>query len=96
MIVILSRSVVKQCPFRDEIDAGELTVTVAGTAPELHQLAAQVDALCARPVSHEDFTAAVAALIPGADVRTAWRTGPWSVEVRESAVLREPVNGEGA
>ncbi len=93
MRVIIRRQVVKRCPYRDELDAGELTVTVDGEAPELHALGAQVDAIVSEPVSHEDFTRSVAALLPpGSRVVTTWRTGPWSVEVREGdAVLRHPV-----
>ena len=78
----IRRPVIKQCPFKDETDAGELVITFAGDAPELHGLAAKVDALNAEPVSHEDFTAAVAALVPDARVVTTWNTGPWSVEVQ--------------
>jgi hypothetical protein len=84
-VITVRRAVAKRCPFRDETDTGELVITVPGDAPELHQLAGQVDALCAeQPVSHEDFTRAVAALLPaGATVATSWRTGPWTVEVTE-------------
>ena len=53
--------------------------------PELHNLAAEVDKLCTKPVSHEQFTAAVAALVPEAQVVTTWNTGSWSVEVTEDA-----------
>jgi hypothetical protein len=94
MIVILRRPVIKQCPFKDELDAGELIITIPYAAPELHQFAAQIDAVTARPVSHEDFTTAVARLLPDAQIVTTWHTGPWSVEVREGAlgdqVVREP------
>jgi hypothetical protein len=83
VITIIRRPVIKRCPFKDETDAGELVITFDGAAPELHDLAAQVDKLAAEPVSHEDFTSAVAALVPGAHVATTWSTGPWSVEVTE-------------
>ncbi len=82
MITVIRRPVIKTCPYKDETDAGELVIAFPGPAPELHDLAAQVDALCAKPVSHEDFTASAAALVPGAQVTTTWNTGPWSVEVR--------------
>lgn len=86
MITILRRPVVKQCPFKDETDIGELVITVPGDAPELHELAAAVEKAGAGRVSHEDFTRRVAALLPaGSEVVTTWRTGPWSVEVRASA-----------
>lgn len=94
---IIRRPVIKRCPFKDEIDAGELVITIPGEAPELHALAEQVDALAAEPVSHEEFTTRVSALLaPGAEVMTTWHTGPWSVEVREEVpargdqVVREP------
>ena len=88
MITIISRAVVKQCPYKDETDTGELVITMDGPAPELHDLALQVDRLIAVPVSHEDFTVAVAGLLPpGARVVTRWRTGPWRVEVRDASHL---------
>jgi hypothetical protein len=95
VITVIRRPVVKQCPYRHETDAGELVVTIPGPAPELHELAAQVDRIAAGPVSHEEFTARVAALLPaGAHASTTWHTGPWAVEVREEApgdrVVREP------
>lgn len=82
----ISRPVVKKCPHRDETDAGTLTLTFDGEAPELHDLAAKIDALCARPISHEAFTQAVAVLLrmrsnqPVAVV-AEWHTGPWTVKV---------------
>lgn len=86
MITTLRRPVIKRCPFRDEIDAGELVITLRGPAPELHQLAEQIDRLAAAPISHEDFTEQVAILLPmGSRLETTWRTGPWSVEVRADA-----------
>ena len=93
-MIILRRTVIKRCPFRDETDTGELVVTLPGDAPELHNLAEQVDQLCAEPVTHEDFTRGVADLLGGeAAITTRWRTGPWDVEVICGAVLREPDNG---
>lgn len=82
-MITLRRPVIKRCPYRDEIDAGELEITIhAGDAPELHALAARVDGLCGDPVSHEDFTRAVSALVPEtATVTTRWSTGPWEVTV---------------
>jgi len=98
MSVTICRQVIKACPFKDEMDAGELVITIAGDAPELHKLGREVDGLCTGPVSHEDFTRAVLALLPGGSaVTTRWHTGPWSVEVSEGgAVLRDPVDGAGA
>ena len=82
--VTITRQVIKPCPFKNEMDAGELVVVIPGDAPELHQLGRTVDGLCGEAVSHEDFTRAVAGLMPaGSTVTTRWRTGPWSVEVHE-------------
>ena len=89
MITTLRRQVIKQCPYKDETDAGELVITIPGEAPELHDLAARVDAAAAGRVSHEEFTRKVTALCPpGSQVTTTWHTGPWRAEVREGAVMR--------
>ena len=92
MITTIRRQVTKQCPFKDETDTGELAITIPGEAPELHDLAAAVDRLAAGgPISHEDFTAMVADMLPpGSQVVTRWRTGPWDVEVAVDQVVREP------
>ena len=94
-MITLTMQVTKRCPFKDELDAGELVITLPGDAPELHALAKEIHGeLCAAPVTHEDFTRAAFDLI-GRDglVVTRWHTGPWSVEVREGDddLLREPV-----
>jgi hypothetical protein len=88
MITTLTRQVVKRCPYKDETDAGELVIVIDGDVPELHELGRQVDELSAGRITHEDFTSDVAALLPGAQVTTRWKTGPWSVEVSISAVPR--------
>jgi hypothetical protein len=81
-MITLRRPVIKRCPFKDEADAGELMIVLPGDAPELHELGDEVDALCLKAVTHEDFTRAVAGILPeGARVTTTWHTGPWSVEV---------------
>lgn len=97
MITVISRTVVKRCPFRDETDIGELVITLDGPAPELHELAGHMDRLTSTPVSHEDFTTAVTRLLPpGAEVVTRWRTGPWQVEVRDARdLLRDPIRPAG-
>lgn len=80
--VNLHWAVTKKCPFRDELDAGDLVITVAEDAPELHDLAGEIWKLTAEPVTHEDFTRAVAMLLPpGSEVVTTWNTGPFSVTV---------------
>lgn len=84
--VTLRSPVTKQCPFRDEIDAGELVITLPGEAPELHALAREIAKLLAGPVTHEAFTEAVAGMLgAGAVVVTTWNTGPFAVTVRSSA-----------
>jgi hypothetical protein len=84
----LRRQVVKRCPYKDEIDIGELVITVPGPAPELHDLANAIDALTTDPISHEQFTAELADLLPGgSQVTTTWHTGPWDVEVTASAAV---------
>jgi hypothetical protein len=86
VITTVTRPIIKQCPFRNETDAGTLTITFPGEAPELHNLAARIDEICAEPVTHEEFTLAIADLLPdGTHIRTTWNTGPWSVEVTETA-----------
>lgn len=80
--VTLRWAITKRCPFRDEIDAGQMVITVGENAPELHNLAGEVSRLTAEPVSHEDFTRAVAMLLPaGSEVVTTWNTGPFDVTV---------------
>lgn len=97
-MITVTMPVLKRCPFADEIDAGQLAVTFAEDAPELHNLAAQVQKLCAEPITHEDFTRSVLDMLGGeALVVTTWNTGPWSVEVQEGDgdLLREPVERPG-
>lgn len=88
MITTIRCPIVKQCPYYRETDRGELTITFQGPAPELHELAGDVDEIAREPISHEQFTAAVAALVPGAEVVTRWETVPWQVQVTE--ILRQP------
>lgn len=83
----LRRQIVKQCPYADETDVGELVIVIPGEAPELHNLADAINVVTERPVSHEDFTAAVADMLPpGSQVTTTWRTGPWEVEVTSAPI----------
>lgn len=101
MITTLRRQVVKQCPYRPETDFGELVITLDGPVPDPAAfrvaLASAIAALTAGPVSHEDYTAAVAGLLPpGARAASTWRTGGWTVEVSVAAgqmttTLRRPV-----
>lgn len=85
-MIVISTPVLKRCPFLDEADHGHLTVTLPGDAPELHALGGQVDDLCAKPVTHEQFTRDVLAVLPaGASVVTRWQTGRWNVAVFEGS-----------
>ncbi len=89
MVTTLRRPVVKQCPYRDETDIGLLVIVIPGEAPELHNLGHAIDEVAAAPggISHEEFTARVAEMLPpGSKVTTTWRTGVWDeVEVTEDA-----------
>ena len=96
-MITIRRPVLKQCPFKSELDAGELAIVLPGDAPELHRLAARIDMLCMDPCTHEDFTRAVLDLLPeGAEVVTTWHTGPWTGEVGENhaGLLRNPELGK--
>jgi hypothetical protein len=84
MLTNIRRLVIKRCPFTDETDIGEIVISFDGPAPELHELDNKINALCRHAISHEDFTAGVAVLVPGATVKTTWQTGSWSVEVTEN------------
>ncbi len=86
--VTLRSTVIKQCPYRDETDVGALVIVLDGEAPELHGLATQIDALCAEPITHEQFTAQLAAILPsGARITTNWTTGPWAVQVEATGAV---------
>lgn len=84
MMTTVTRQITKTCPYKNEADEGQLSITFYGDeAPELHDLAARIDELCVEPISHERFTQKVISLVPGAEVSTSWKTGPWLVEVSE-------------
>lgn len=81
-MITIRTAIAKRCPYKNELDIGELIITCPGDAPELHALGKQVreNGL----VSHEQYTRDVLALLPeGSSVTTHWRTGPWEVEVTE-------------
>jgi hypothetical protein len=84
MLTTIRRPAIKRCPYKDETDIGEIEINFDGPAPELHELDNKINALCANAISHEDFTAGIAALVPDAIVKTTWQTGSWSVEVTEN------------
>ncbi len=79
--------VTKDCPYKAETDEGTLGLAIRGDAPELHGLAERIAAIPQQPISHEDYTRAVRALLPrGSRVTTTWHTGPWDVEVTSGAM----------
>lgn len=80
MRTVVTASVVKLCPFYDEVDMGTVTFTWRGYAPELHALAARLRAYRDVRISHEDFTRALVETT-GAKVVTTWSTAGLSVEV---------------
>lgn len=87
-MLTITREVVKRCPHKDEVDRGGLAIRFDGDAPELHALARCVERLSAEPISHEDYTRGVVALLPpGSHVATVWQTAGWTVTVESSAVL---------
>lgn len=94
-MITIRMPVIKLCPCVDEIDAGELMITLPGDAPELHDLAWKVHGLCAAPVTHEDFTRSVLDLLGGKGlVVTRWHTGPWEVECREGDLTLLPATAQ--
>jgi hypothetical protein len=100
-MITIRTAVLKDCPHKDERDHGQLAISLPFDAPELHVLGEQVEALCKEPVTHEDFTRAVLAILPaGASVATSWKTGRWDIECTEGGegvdLLRESVDSAGA
>lgn len=84
-MIALRKPVAKRCPYRDELDIGDVDITLdAEDAPELHALAEAIDEVGRDPVglTHEEFTRRVVALIDGpATVTTTWKTGGWVVVI---------------
>ena len=85
-MITVRRLIAKRCPYVDETDVGTLTVTAPVDAPELHEFETQTDKIASAPISHEEFTRQVAALLPPGSV-AVWetKTGKWDVECREVA-----------
>lgn len=80
MTTTITRQVVKRCPYKDEYDVGELVIRFDGPAPEIHDLVARIGKLTAYPITHEEFTSQVAALVLGAHVVTRWQTAGCDVQ----------------
>lgn len=85
--ITLSRPLVHQCPFVDEVDNGTVTIVYTPiTEPlELHALAAYLDGFDDQAITHEALTQKIyddlepeaATLI----VTTTWTTAGFNVEV---------------
>lgn len=83
-MIRITRSVTKVCPHKGETDFGSLTLSFAENAPELHDLGRQIDCLALyERLTHEDYTRAIAELVPDASIETKWFTGGWHCEVTE-------------
>ncbi len=79
-MIRIKMDVTKPCPYIDkEMDIGTVEIEFDGVAPELHQLGAWILDIAQTPMTHEDFTVAVANHV-NAKVTTTWRTGKWEVE----------------
>ena len=92
-MITVSRLMTKRCPYVDEIDAGTLTITASGRAPELHDLARRSTRSRRPPVSHEEFTRQVAALLPPVGGHTGTRRparGTWKCGRRRDPLPRRP------
>jgi NADPH-dependent 7-cyano-7-deazaguanine reductase QueF len=80
---------VHHCPFRDEIDEGEVTVRwrVISHTIELHSLRAYLDGLDEAVISHEEFTSVLTqelATLGGIEllsVDSSWQTADLAVSV---------------
>lgn len=83
MVVTLTRNVQKRCPYVDEVDRGTVTLTFhTAEAPEMYELAQWLNALGdGPPITHEEWTAAVAAHVPEAAVISEWLTDVWTMRV---------------
>jgi NADPH-dependent 7-cyano-7-deazaguanine reductase QueF len=92
-----------QCPFRDEVDEGIVTITwtTAGKTLELHALTSWLNGFARTAISHEDLTEEVderLAALPGIArvyVTSRWTTGRAKVVVT-NVVPRERQLGPGA
>lgn len=86
---------VHECPFEDESDQGQVTITwlPAGQTLELHALRDWLDGFAREKVSHEDLTAGIEAELDDLEgitdvtVSTTWQTAGFHVSAG-NAVLR--------
>jgi hypothetical protein len=81
--VTMERDVSKRCPYVEEKDVGAISLVFRDReAPEMYAVAEWLDALGERePITHEAYTAAVAAQFPEAQVVTTWITDVWRMTV---------------
>lgn len=79
--VLVTRTVTKRCPYVDEIDVGTVALTFHGNAPELHALAAELNAYRTVATTHEDFTRHLYDLPGVIHVTTTWHTAGFDVVV---------------
>ena len=109
--MVASGALLHLCPFTPELDGGTVTIEwdTNGSTLELHSLARWLDGFDAVPISHEALVAHIADTISAAgggtieSVGVTYETVTAGIRVTASAgvvtgraVLREPVNGEGA
>jgi NADPH-dependent 7-cyano-7-deazaguanine reductase QueF len=88
-LVTVTMPAFHMCPFKDEEDEGDLTVTwhAGAQTVEIHSFAAWLHSLDQWRVSHEAFTYHVRETLESVGVRveavtTRWDTGGATVEVR--------------
>lgn len=86
-----------RCPFRDELDQGEVRIewtTSLGETLELHALAGLIAARADEEISHEQWTAdlaeqvAAAAVVDGLCVTSEWQTAGLRVSVESGSTLK--------
>lgn len=78
---VVTGTVFKQCPFKDELDTGEVELTFEGDAPELHALAKLLASYRQVKMSHEDFTREMLAKTTAVAAQSTWTTAGLRVVV---------------
>ena len=90
------------CPFKDEVDDGQVTITwtCAGSTLELHRLRSYLDTFAPSVISHEELTELIQgqlSQVPGikdVTVATEWPTAGFQVGVT-GEVPRDGLGTEG-
>lgn len=80
-------AVFKQCPFKNELDSGEVELTFDGDAPELHGLAELLASYRQVKMSHEDFTREMLVKTAAVSARSTWTTAGLRVVVEGSTQI---------